>query len=360
MTEHLFACIMAGGTGSRFWPESTVQRPKQLLRIGTDKPLLELTMDRIASLIPKTRQLIVTGDAIVDAVTEAACDLPEGNVLSEPLRRNTAPCILLAAKKIQSLDPDGVMCVLPSDHLIGRLDEFLSILQCAGDLAARQDVLITLGIQADYPETGYGYIEFGAPAGKSGDRSYHRVRAFHEKPDLEKAETFLASGRFYWNSGMFVWSVRSIIKAIETYLPALSEAFETLNNLDDPQALKEQIDRIYPRIEGISIDYGIMEKAENIFGFAADIGWNDVGSWSSLEALLSPDQNGNVSQGSFVPLESERCIVSSHSGVTVAIGVKDLIIVHTPRATLVCDKSRAQQIKQIFSLLEQNGLKEYL
>lgn len=360
MNNKLYACIMAGGTGSRFWPESTVARPKQLLAIGCDRPMLRVTMDRIAPLIDHGRQLVVTGDAIVEAVRQTVPELPADNIISEPLRRNTAPCILLAAKLIHARDPEGVMCVLPSDHLIGRSREFLAVLEAAGTLAAQRDALITLGITADYPETGYGYIEFGDPAGNVAGRTYHRVVAFAEKPDMETAKEYLSTKRFFWNSGMFVWSVRAILRAMQTYLPDLVEAFAPIDDVHDSDELHEAIKRIYPEVKGVSIDYGVMEKADNIFGFPADIGWNDVGSWSSLEQLLEPDAAGNIHQGQFVGLDSTDCIISAGQGLAVALGVQDLIIVHTPRATLVCHKSRAQQIKKIFDILTDQGLEKYL
>jgi mannose-1-phosphate guanylyltransferase len=351
---------MAGGTGTRFWPESTINKPKQLHCLGTDKPLLNLTLDRIEKLIPFENQIIVTGDAIADAVHQSAPQIPYSNILSEPLRRNTAPCILLAAKLIAQRDPDAVMCVLPSDHLIGQTDEFLSILENAAQLAASQDVLITLGITARYPETGYGYIEFGNEAGTIQGRAYHRVAAFREKPNKETAQEYIASGNFFWNSGMFIWSARAILKAIKTHLPDTYAAFDALDCALPPDKLKKAVDAIYPTLTGVSIDYGVMEKAQNIYGFPADIGWNDVGAWTSLEEMIAPDENGNVSQGNFISIDATGCIVSANEGVSVCIGGHDLIIVHTPEATLVCDKSRAQEIKKVFGLLEKRGLKKYL
>ena len=360
MKNNLFACIMAGGTGTRFWPLSTIKKPKQLLAIGTDKPLLNLTLERISKLIYPENQLIVTGDAIVEAIEKAAGTIPPENIISEPLRRNTAPCILLAAKLIYQRNPDGIMCVLPSDHLIENSDRFLSMLESAATLASEQDILITLGITPNSPETGYGYIEFGNPAGESAGWEYFKVKAFHEKPDLKKAKEYLKAGNFYWNSGMFVWSVRSILKSIQKHLPEICKAFDPLDDLSDPADLKEIIAGIYLKFEGISIDYGVMEKADNIVGFPSDIGWNDVGAWTCLEDLVKKDSKGNVHQGDYLSIDSEGCIVSSEGGITVTIGAKDLIVVHTPNATLVCEKNRAQEIKRIFELAQKKKLEKYL
>jgi len=351
---------MAGGTGTRFWPQSTIKKPKQLLCIGTKKPLLNMTLDRITPIIPSQRQVIVTGDLIVDEVAKAAPKIPQKNIISEPARRNTAPCILLAAKLIEKKDPAAVMCVLPSDHLIKREKEFLSILSNAGDLAASKNVLITLGITARYPETGYGYIEFGEKSGTIHGRDYFEIASFREKPDVETAKKYIGKGNFSWNSGMFVWSVKSIIRAIKKFLPETYNAFDPIDNAQSTADIKTAIDEIYTKIKGVSIDYGIMEKAGNIVGFPADIGWDDVGAWTSLEGLVEADENGNHSQGHFVAIDSAGCVTSSQKGIIVGIGVKDLIIVRTKNATLVCDKKRAQEIKKVFDELEKRDLLEFI
>ena len=360
MNNHFYACIMAGGTGTRFWPQSTIKKPKQLLCIGTEKPLLNMTLERVRPLIPFDRQIIVTGDDISQAVADAAPEIPLENIISEPLRKNTAPCIYLAAKIIQKRDPDAVICVLPSDHIIQRDKEFLSILSNAADLAATKDVLITLGITARYPETGYGYIEFGPKKGTIHGRDYYSVASFREKPKRKIAKEYIKQGNFSWNSGMFVWSVKSIISSIKRHMPKIYEAFDGIDKISDPKKLKEAIDTIYPKIQGISIDYGLMEKADNIVGFPADIGWNDVGSWTSLKSLVKPDEQGNYSQGQFIAIDSKDCITASQNGIIVAIGVEDLIIVQTEKATLICDKNRAQDIKKVFSELEKRKLRDFM
>ena len=356
----MYAVIMAGGTGTRFWPLSTVKHPKQLLSIGTDRPLLNLTIDRIQPLIPYEKQIIITGDAIHDSVAAAAKNIPASNIISEPLRRNTAPCICLAAKIIAERDPNAVMCVLPSDHLIENDKAFLEVLEDAGDLAARENCLITLGIPPKYPETGYGYIEYGEEAGVQNGRPFHQVAAFREKPDYLTAKQYIDQGNFHWNSGMFIWSIQSILSAMETYLPEICEAFSEIGSIDNPGTFQVEMRRIYERIEGVSIDYGVMEKAHNIYSFPADIGWNDVGSWTALADMLEHDTDGNVSQGDTVFIDTDGCIVSAHDGVVVTIGAHDLIVVHTEKATLVCERSKAQDIKKVFDMLEAKKLKDYL
>jgi mannose-1-phosphate guanylyltransferase len=356
----LYACIMAGGSGTRFWPESTVKHPKQLLAIGCERPLLLNTVQRISPLISPERQIVITGKDIATKISEIAPAIPEANIVIEPLRRNTAPCVLLAAKVIASRDPEGVMAVLPSDHLIAKSENFLKILRSAAELATKTDALITFGIKPGFAETGFGYVEFGQIAGSSGDFEYSEVRAFHEKPDLETAAEYLKRGNFYWNSGMFVWSVKAILSEFKTHMPELVAAFEGIRGDEDPSELTEQLRIIYKNLKGISVDYGILEHAERIYGFPADIGWNDVGSWSSLGELIEADENGNVFVGKVESLDSADCIASAKEGVAVLVGVSDLIVVHTSRATLVCEKSQAQKIKKVYDLLEEKGLKEYL
>lgn len=360
MNRNLYACIMAGGTGTRFWPVSTIAMPKQLLGIVTDKPLLCETIERITPLVAPENQIIITGDPIVDKVKQTATQVPARNIISEPMRRNTAPCILLAALTIAKRDPDAIMFVLPSDHVITKEARFLNILQAAAQLAAECDALITLGIFPHYAETGYGYIEFGEKNGEESGRDYFKVIDFHEKPSAQIAEKYIRSGNYFWNSGMFIWSVNSILTAIKKYQPTLYSAFENIDHAIDTPEIHEALTGLYPDIQGVSIDYGVMERVDNIFGFVADIGWNDVGSWTSLETLLEPDENGNVPKGPFVSLDSSGCIVSANEGLVVCMGVTDLIVVHTPKVTLVCEKERAQEIKDIFDHLEKKKLTEYM
>jgi len=354
-----YAVIMAGGTGTRFWPESREDLPKQLLKLGSDKTLLALTLDRIAPLIPAEQALIVTGDVIVDKIAASAPSVPAQNLLSEPLRRNTAPCVALAAKVLHDRDPQAVITVLAADHLIQKEELFREIIDSAMTLAEKEDVLITLGIKPGYPETGYGYIEAGEEAGKVNDTPYHQVAAFHEKPDTATAQDYFDSGRFFWNSGMFVFKASALLAATEKHLPDLYQALQKVDGNDSPAQLKLSIDEMYPNLEAISIDIGIMEKAENIIVFPADIGWSDVGSWTTLRDLFPHDEQGNVAVGNHIFHQAESNTVFARDGIVVALGVEDLIIVHTPDATLVARRDDAQEVKKIYDELEKMGLDKY-
>jgi mannose-1-phosphate guanylyltransferase len=356
-----YAVVMAGGTGTRFWPVSRLHLPKQLLPFGGETTLLEQTVERVAPLAPAERVLVVTGDAIVEKTAATLPQLPAGNVISEPLRRNTAPCAAVAAKVLMDRDPDAVLVLLPADHVILDAGRFRAILGGAMAVAASEDVLITLGVKPHRPETGYGYIEMGEQIGAQGDCPYHRVAAFHEKPDAKAAEQYLATGRFLWNAGIFVFSARAFLAALAKTLPDLFAAIQPLDGTAPPEQLKRTIDAIYPDIHGVSIDVGVMEKVDNLLVFPADIGWSDVGSWTALRELQPPDAAGNVIQGRFISMDESRGnTVYAHDGVVVAVGVENLIIVHTPDATLVARRDDAQAVKKVFDELERRGWKQYM
>jgi len=355
-----YAVIMAGGTGTRFWPESREALPKQLLRIAGDKTLIERTVERIAPLAPIERLVIVTGDVIAAKMAAAVPHLPPENLLSEPLRRNTAPCVALAAKILHDRDPEAVVAVLAADHLIRHEELFRQILQAAMDVAAREEALITLGIKPTYAETGYGYIQMGEACGVQDDAPYHRVQAFFEKPDAETAQRYLNDGRFLWNSGMFIFRADTLLRAAEKHMPEMTALIARVDGTRDSAEIKRCIDEIYPRLEAVSLDKGIMEKADNLLVFAADIGWSDVGSWTSMRDFIVPDDTGNIAQGHNICLEARNNTIYARQGLVVAIGVDNLIIVHTPDATLVARHDDAQAIKQIFDELEKRGLDKYM
>jgi mannose-1-phosphate guanylyltransferase len=355
-----YAVIMAGGTGTRFWPESRKALPKQLLRLGSTQSLLERTVRRIEPLIPVERMLLVTGDALVDCIHEHVPGLPAQNLLTEPLRRNTGPCMALAAKVLLDRDPDAVLAALSADHLIQREPLFREIVDAAMTMAAERDVLITLGITPSYPETGYGYIEVGEEVGRFGGHQCLHVAAFHEKPDLDTAVEYVASGRYLWNSGMFAFRADALWRAIEIHLPELAAEMGRIDGRAPAEKIKQQIDEIYPRLQPISLDVGVMEKADNVLVFPADIGWSDVGSWTTLRELIPADDRGNVAHGDHLILHGNENIIFARDGIVVAIGVENLIIVHTPDATLVARRDDAQAIKRIFDELEKRGLDRYM
>lgn len=355
-----YAVIMAGGTGTRFWPISRLHRPKQLLALGGDDSLLEQTLARIAPLTPVERVLVVTGDAIVEPTARLLPQLPAANLVSEPRRRNTAPCAAVAAKILRDRDADATIVLLPADHVIADEQEFRGILAAALELAREQDVLITLGITPTHAETGYGYIETDQLRGERGGHAYHDVAAFHEKPNCETAEQFLAGGRHLWNAGIFVFSADALLRAVEKTLPDLAAAIDAIDGNASPDALKAAIDRIYPHLDAVSIDIGVMEKVDNLVVFPADIGWSDVGSWTALRDLRPADADGNVAQGEYVAMEGSRGnTVYAQDGVVVTVGVEDLIVVHTPDATLVARRDDAQAVKHVFDELEKRGWRNY-
>ncbi|MDP8224837.1 MAG: sugar phosphate nucleotidyltransferase [Candidatus Lernaella stagnicola] len=355
-----YAVIMAGGTGTRFWPVSRMKTPKQLLVIGGDETLLEQTVHRIQPLVPAERIMVVTGDAIAE---ESAAILPPAaaaNLVSEPCRRNTAPCAAVAAKILVDRDPDAVVALLPADHAILKAEEFLRILSAAMTVAAREDVLITLGITARRPDTGFGYIEIGGHAGREDECDYHYVTKFHEKPEPHRAKKFAESGRYFWNAGIFVFRADTLLRAVAKTLPDLYEQIGPIDGRAPADRLKAQINAVYPALTPVSIDVGVMEKVDNLLVFPADIGWSDVGSWTALRELFEPDTAGNVTEGRHVAMgESRNNTVYAKDGVVVTIGVDDLIIVHTPDATLVARRDQAQEVKHVFDELEKHGWDKY-
>lgn len=354
------AVIMAGGSGTRFWPVSRLNRPKQLLAFGGKDTLLERTVKRVAPLFAREQMLIVTGDVVAPAITALYPDWSAANLLSEPLRRNTGPCAALAAKVIYDRDPEGVVALMPADHLILKEERFRAILAGALEVAARDEVLVTLGIIPTYPETGYGYIQMAEKIGERNTCPYHRVERFHEKPDAENAAYYLESGRFLWNSGIFIYRAGAFLRAVEQHLPDLFAALADVDGRGKPADIKMTIDRIYPGLTNVSIDVGIAEKLDNRLVFPADIGWHDVGSWTALRDLSLSDGRGNVAQGRHVSINSSGNTVYAQQGMVVTIGVENLIIVHTPDATLVSRRDDAQDVKRVFSELEKRGWNEFL
>jgi mannose-1-phosphate guanylyltransferase len=358
--DMLYGVIMAGGSGTRFWPQSRKRRPKQLLRIVDDRTMIRATVERLLPEVPFERIMVVAGVSHVEEIRAELPELRESMVVAEPQGRNTAPCIALAAYRIAKEDPDAVMAVLPADHLIGREDEFLKALRTAAEAASTSDYLITFGIVPNRPETGYGYIELGPEALKVGNATVFEVKAFVEKPDRSRAETYLASGKFMWNSGMFIWKASAIIQAFEKYCPSISRTIgaigQDLNTPREADAIREA----YEFVESISIDYAIMEKAANVLVLPIDVEWNDVGSWASLHDVWEKDHNRNAVRGAFLALDAAGCVVSSPHKLTTLIGVEDLVVVDTPDALLVCRKDRAQDVKELQEALKQIGYDKLL
>jgi len=334
-----WAVIMAGGYGERFWPMSRRKQPKQLLPIVGDRTMIQQTVARLETVFDPARMMVVTNREQAPLVRK---QLPRvRNVIAEPMGRNTAPCIGLAASMIHQRDPDAVLAVLPADSYISDVAGYRRVVRDALELARREDVLVTIGIRPNAPHTGYGYIHLGGELSAKTPTRFWKAQRFVEKPDLKTAKEFLESGDYRWNAGMFVWSARSIIGAFEKYQP---EMWKQIGKIKDARSLK----RIYPGLEKISIDYAIMEKADNVVVANGEFDWDDVGDWPAVERHYAKDAQGNVARGPFAAINSNNCVVVSGGKHLVAlVGVNDLVIVHTPDATLVCHKSEAQRVREI-------------
>lgn len=345
--QHFYAVILAGGRGERFWPLSTAKRPKQLLSLVGDKTMLVQAIDRLHGLIPKERILIVTNQDLVEATRRAAPGLPAENIVGEPVGRDTAPAVALATALVKARDPKGAFCILTADHVIGHVDIFQATLRDALERALREDVLITIGIPPTEPATGYGYIHTGAPVNTDGGTIFNRAVRFVEKPDRATAGQYVESGNFLWNSGMFIWSVATIEKALFAHRPVIAAIIDPLAQAARAGKLDQLLADIFPKAEKISIDYAVMEKADNIIVARGSFAWDDVGSWTALENHFPKDEFENTRIGECELLDSSRNIVFSRGRLTALIGVEDMIVVQAQDVTLVCPRERAQDIKQL-------------
>lgn len=357
----MYVVILAGGSGTRFWPLSRLKTPKQLMSVFGGRSMLQRTVERVLPLKP-VRIMVVTNALQAEETRRQLADLGSlpVDVIEEPVGRNTAPAIALAAAIIARHDPEATMLVLPADHYIRNEDEFCRVAAAACQAAAG-GALVTLGIEPTRPETGYGYIE--ADISVNGSAVYP-VKRFVEKPDATRALEFLAARNFYWNSGMFIWRVAAIRKELARQMPELSAAVETLTFAGqwDLAHLKPQIGSIYPEIKGESIDYGVMERAQEVLVIPASFGWSDVGSWSALPEVIEADNAGNVAiaVSELIALDTTDSLVYGDGKVAALVGVEGLIVVDTPDAILVCRQDRAQDVKKVVEQLQVKGLTDYL
>lgn len=349
---------MAGGRGERFWPKSRKSLPKQFLSLTDDgKTMIQLTVERILPLVKMEDIYISTNRDYKELVRQQLPEIPEENILCEPVGRNTAPCIGLGAVHMQKKYEDAVMYVLPSDHLIKYTSIFLSTLTDAGEVAEQGENLVTLGITPDCPETGYGYIKF-IPNRMLG-RAFE-VDRFVEKPDLETAKEYVASEQYLWNSGMFIWKVSTILKNLETYLP---ETYQGLNRIADAIGTEEEelvLEKEFSAFQSESIDYGIMEKAKNIYILSGSFGWDDVGSWLAVGRIKKSNEFGNVINGNAVTVDTQNCIIQGGKKLIATVGIEDIIVVDTEDALLICDKDSAGNIKKVLENLKICNRTEYL
>lgn len=350
--RHDYGLILAGGRGTRFWPRSRRTHAKQVLRIFGERSLIQSTVDRLSPLIPPERLWVLTNEHLRDEIVRQLPSIPQRQILAEPVQRNTAPAIGLAAHILHSLDRDAVMGVFPSDHVIARSRRYLQFAR-AGFRAAAEGKIVVLGIIPRWAETGYGYIEF--PRGtRTGSLKPVPVTSFREKPDTRTASKYVAAKRFYWNAGMFFWRADVLLDALRLHLPKTASLLASLPPFHSRQ-FPPRLAEIFPRCENISIDYAVLERANNVVGFACDdIGWNDVGSWNAVYELVARDRDGNASRSVIISNDSSGNYVDAGSKLVALLGAHNLVVVDTPDALLIADRTRAQQVGDLVKLLEQN------
>jgi mannose-1-phosphate guanylyltransferase len=360
MNQHHYVVIMAGGIGSRFWPMSRQNYPKQFLDIlHSGKTLIQSTYDRFVSFIPEKNIFVVTSHEYIHIVREQLPELPEENILGEPFRKNTAPCIAYISFKLLKKDPGASLIVAPSDHLILDQRGFCKVCLEALSFVNKYSAFITLGIKPTSPNTGYGYIQHEQ---QSVTDNVYKVKTFTEKPNLELAKTFLTSGDFLWNAGIFVWQVKKIIGAFERYLPEMYDVFVAEKDSFNTPKEKKSLEHIYPLCTNISIDFGIMEKADNVYVIPSSFGWSDLGTWNSAYENLEKDYLGNAVAGnSVLVIDATRCMVQARENKLLVLqGLDDFIIVDTNDVLMICKKEKEQDIKEYVAEVRRNIGDQYL
>ena len=350
-----YAVIMAGGKGERFWPASTSKKPKQLLALVGGKALIAQAVERVADFIPPENVFVVTNTELVSATAEAAPMLPLKNIVGEPMGRDTAAAVACGAALVKACDPNGVFCILTADQVMGDLDRFKATLDGALELAAANDYLMTIGIEPTFPSTGFGYIESGEALATPHAVEFRKAQRFVEKPDEVRAQKYIDSGKFYWNSGMFIWSIASLEKAFAKHCPAMKELMDQLTEAARQGEMQAAMDRLYPDVTRISIDYALMEKADNIVMACGTFYWDDVGSWPALTTHFDADADNNTIIGNAELVDSKDNIVYSKDRLTALLGVEGLIVVQADGVTMVCPKDRAQDIKQLVHQVRDTG-----
>lgn len=358
-TDHHYGLILAGGRGTRFWPRSRKRSAKQVLSFFGERTLIQQTVDRLRAVLPPERIWIITNDHLRDTIARQLPEVPKKQIIAEPVQRNTAPAIGLVAQILHRQDPEAVMGVFPADHLIDKNARYLRLVRPAFKAASRGEIAV-LGIQPKWPETGYGYIEFPKGTATPGSIEPVPVRSFREKPDLETAKAYVASGDFYWNAGMFFWRADVVLSSIREHLPATAAVLDSLpafNSAKFKSALAEK----FPQCENISIDYAVLEKASSIVGIAADdFGWNDVGSWNAVYELEADEKRPNVTRGEVIAELATGNYVDVPGKLVALLGVENLVIVETPDALLIADRNRSQQVSDLVKILEKQKREELL
>jgi len=348
-----YAVVLAGGWGERLWPMSTRNRPKQLLRLAGDRPLVTQALDRVAPLVEVERTLVLTGVGVRESVRKELPAVPPSRVIGEPIGRNTAPAIALAARLLVAEDPEAVMVVLPADHVIGDGEAFRGAIATATAAAVTERALVTLGIRPARAETEYGYIKAGERTATAG---VLMVERFTEKPDIETAESFLADGGYFWNSGMFIWRADRYLDEVERHLPELAGALAGLTKGVEEEGFADELERFYADAPSVSVDYGIMEKAGEVLVVPTEFDWDDVGAWSALGRVWPVDERGNAVRGEIVHLDSSGCVLSCEQGIVAVVGLTDTVVVRTGDATLVCPRERSRDVRRIVEELKARGV----
>ncbi len=359
--QNNYVAIMAGGIGSRFWPESRTGMPKQFLDLlGTGRSLIQWTYQRFQHICPKENIYFITNQSYIRILKEQIPDISDHNIISEPSRKNTAPCAAYFAHKMMAVNPKANIIMSPADHLIMDERAFERSMYEALDYVAHHNALLTLGIKPTRPDTGYGYIQY--ETGEEHDHGVARVKTFTEKPSLELARTFLKSGDFLWNSGIFIWNVQTIMDALEKYLPELNDVFVQADGMYNTPREHDAISELYAQCTNISIDYGIMEKAKNVFTIPAYFGWCDLGTWESAYDNSEKDYLGNAIYGDNVMvIDANECIVKAPPEKLVVLqGLEQFIVIDTPDVLLICERAREQQIKEYVAEVKRNKGEKYL
>lgn len=360
MTEHLYALIMAGGGGTRLWPMSTREHPKQMLTLIGDRTMFQLSVDRLSPLLPLDHIYVVTAADQVEPLAAQYPELPRENFIVEPMGRGTAPCIGLSALHLHHRDPDAVMVVVTADHFIRRGDAFRAVLRAA-QTVAEQGYFVTLGIEPTFPSTGYGYIRRGERLGQTGDYEYFAVERFAEKPDGATALAFIQEGVYAWNSGMFIWQTGRILDEMRRLMPALGATLDDLGAALGTPSYDEALYRLWPALRKETIDYGIMEKADKVAVFPVDLAWSDIGAWGSVMDLHPKDNDGNVLLGDAIAVDTaDTMIFSQGDRLVTTIGVRDLIVVDTPGAILITQRDQSEQVREIVDRLRASGREDWL
>ena len=358
--KNIYVAIMAGGIGSRFWPVSRVGHPKQFLDIlGTGKTLIQQTFERFAGLVPAENIYVVTANEYLEITKEQLPELPVENIIGEPFRKNTAPCIAYISFKLQQLNPEGSLIIAPADHLILQEDKFLEVCSEALGFVNHFNALLTIGIKPAYPNTGYGYIQHDDAPATPG---VHKVKTFTEKPNLELAKTFLASGDFLWNSGIFIWKIKNGLDAFQKHMPEMYELFlsdEEKLNTDEEKAV---IETIYPQCPNTSIDFGVMEKANNVYVIPSSFGWSDLGTWNSAWENMEKDYFENAVAGEkVIVFDTNKCVVHVPDEKLVVLqGLEDFIVADTKDVLLICKKDKEQEIKEYVAEVKRNTGDKFL